>query len=153
MAFKLPAKRRRRSSIDTPPVNSSSRHRSSSGARSSPIHPSGRNAEQRVSLIPRNYREGSTARSIRTASVLRSDVDDVSERHADVDENGENDSVHEVFMAVDMRDRGTVGCCYYVAAKETLYLMDDIKAAGLEVIDLRAWTSLCDQEILFISRP
>lgn len=152
MAFKLPAKRCRRSSIDTPPVTSSNRHRSSSVVRFSPIHSSGRNAEQSVSRIPRNYREGSTAKSMRAAAVLRSDVDDVSEHHADADENGEDDSIQEVVMAVDMRDRGTIGCCYYVAAKETLYLMADIKAAGLEVIDLRTWTDLCNQEILFILR-
>jgi len=135
MAFKLPTKRRRRLSINTPSVTSSSRHRSSSVVRSSPIHPSERNAERRVSLVPRNYREGSTARSVRAASVLPSGID-VSERHANADGN-EDDSIQEVVMAVDMRDRGTVGCCYYVAAQEALYLMADIKAAGLEVIDLR----------------
>jgi len=153
MAFKLPTKRRRRSSIDTPPVTSSSWHRSSSVARSSPMQPSGRNTEQRVSLVPRDYREGSTARSVRAASVLRSDIEDASERHADADGNGEDDSNQEVVMAVDMRDRGIIGCCYYAAAKETLYLMADIKAAGLEVIDLRTWTNLCNEEMLFISWP
>jgi len=117
------------------------------------MQPSGRNAEQRVSLVPRDYREGSTARSVRAASVLRSDIDDASECHADADGNGEDDSNHEVVMAVDMRDRGTIGCCYYAAAKETLYLMADIKAAGLEVIDLRTWTNPCNEEMLFISWP
>ena len=38
-------------------------------------------------------------------------------------------------MAVDMRDRGTVGCSYYVAREEKLYFMDDVPFGGIEVID------------------
>ena len=50
---------------------------------------------------------------------------------------GEDEPISEIVMAVDMRDRGTVGCCYYVAATETLYMTADVKSAGLEIIDLR----------------
>ncbi|KAF2748154.1 hypothetical protein M011DRAFT_422382 [Sporormia fimetaria CBS 119925] len=39
-------------------------------------------------------------------------------------------------MAVDLRERGTVGCCYYVAREETLYFMEDVKIGGLEVVDI-----------------
>lgn len=45
----------------------------------------------------------------------------------------------ERIMAVDMRDRGSIGCCYYIAANETLYLLEDIKSGGLETIDLREY--------------
>jgi DNA mismatch repair protein MSH5 len=38
-------------------------------------------------------------------------------------------------MALDMRDRSTVGCCYYVAREEKLYLMEDVQLGGLGVID------------------
>lgn len=40
-------------------------------------------------------------------------------------------------MAVDMRDRGTVGCCYYVARTEKLHLMEDVKFGSADVVDMR----------------
>lgn len=46
----------------------------------------------------------------------------------------EADHLNEVIMAIDLRDRGTVGCCYYVAREEKLYLMEDAKHGGLEVV-------------------
>ena len=62
-------------------------------------------------------------------SALRPE-DDVA-----VDEREDNDAANEVVMALDMRDRGTVGCCYYVAREEKLYFMDDIKFGGIDVVD------------------
>ena len=53
----------------------------------------------------------------------------------EVNELGEKENLEEVIMAIDMRDRGTIGCCYYAAAGEALYMMADVKSAGLEVID------------------
>ena len=44
------------------------------------------------------------------------------------------DYLNEVIMAIDLRDRGTVGCCYYVAMDEKLYLMEDVKHGGLEIV-------------------
>jgi DNA mismatch repair protein MSH5 len=44
--------------------------------------------------------------------------------------------MNEIIMAVEMKERGTVGCAYYVAREATLYLMEDIKMAGLETIDM-----------------
>ena len=38
-------------------------------------------------------------------------------------------------MAIDMKERGTIGCAYYVTREERLYLLEDIKTAGMEVID------------------
>jgi DNA mismatch repair protein MSH5 len=38
-------------------------------------------------------------------------------------------------MAVDMRNRGILGCAYYVAREEKLYLMEDIKMAELDIVD------------------
>lgn len=59
------------------------------------------------------------------------------EDEADIEEREEDDALNEVVMAVDMRDRGTVGCCYYVAREERLYFMEDVKHGGLDVIDTR----------------
>ena len=57
----------------------------------------------------------------------------------DVEEIEEDESMLERIMAIDMRDRGCIGCCYYVAANEALYLLEDIKSGGLETIDLREY--------------
>ena len=46
----------------------------------------------------------------------------------------EVEHLNEVIMAVDMRNRGTVGCCYYVVMEEKLYLMEDVTHGGLEVV-------------------
>lgn len=45
------------------------------------------------------------------------------------------DALNEVIMAVDLRERGTVGCCYYVARDEKLCFMEDVKFGGVDVVD------------------
>lgn len=45
------------------------------------------------------------------------------------------DAMHEVIMAVNVTDRGTVGCAYYVARNETLYFMEDVKLGGPDIVD------------------
>jgi len=46
-----------------------------------------------------------------------------------------NDALNEVIMAVDLHERNTVGCCYYVARDEKLYFMEDAKLGGVDVVD------------------
>jgi DNA mismatch repair protein MSH5 len=43
--------------------------------------------------------------------------------------------MNEIIMAIDLRDRGTIGCAYYVVREEKLCLMEDIKMARLDIID------------------
>lgn len=45
------------------------------------------------------------------------------------------DALNEVIMAVDLRERGTVGCCYYIARDEKLCFMEDVKFGGVDVVD------------------
>lgn len=71
-----------------------------------------------------------------------SDHDMRPEDEADIDEREENDALNEVVMAVDLRDGGTVGCCYYVAREEKLYFMEDVKYGGLDIIDTRKRSSI-----------
>lgn len=40
-----------------------------------------------------------------------------------------------VIAAIDMKDYGTVGCAYYSAEEETLYLLGDSRSGGMEAID------------------
>ena len=51
------------------------------------------------------------------------------------DFEGDLDLQNEVVMAVNLTDRGTVGCAYYVARDEKLYFMEDVRFGGPEVID------------------
>ncbi|OAG13030.1 uncharacterized protein CC84DRAFT_1255161 [Paraphaeosphaeria sporulosa] len=46
-----------------------------------------------------------------------------------------DDTLSEVVMAIDLQQKDTVGCCYYVAREERLYFTEDIKLGGLAVID------------------
>ena len=45
------------------------------------------------------------------------------------------DMQNEIVMAVNLTDRGNVGCAYYVASNEKLYFMEDVKMGGPDVID------------------
>lgn len=49
----------------------------------------------------------------------------------------DDDSLNEIIMAVDVRERGTVGCAYYIAAEEKLCFMEDIKLGGPDIVDAR----------------
>lgn len=46
-----------------------------------------------------------------------------------------DDELGHVIAAVDMKDTDTVGCAYYSAEEETLYLLSDSQSGGMDVID------------------
>ena len=62
------------------------------------------------------------------------------EDDAEVERREVDDSLDEIIAAFDLRDRGTVGCCFFVAREEKLYLTEDSKYGGLEVIDTRKYS-------------
>lgn len=66
-------------------------------------------------------------------STARTQPEDASEL---LDDEGLDD-LHETIMAIDMRERGTVGCAYYVAQTEKLHLMEDVRLGSAEVVDMR----------------
>ena len=78
------------------------------------------------------------SRSVASHSVAReTTVGAGSEASREEDERDEYvDALDEVVMAVDMRNNGVVGCAYYVARDETLYLMQDAQLGGKDMIDL-----------------
>lgn len=49
--------------------------------------------------------------------------------------DGDLDFLEEVVMAVNLLERGTLGCAYYVAKNETLYFMEDTKLASAALIE------------------
>ncbi len=57
------------------------------------------------------------------------------ETDADIEQREDADLLNEVIMAVDMRDRGNVGFCYYVAKDQQIALLSDVQGGGLEIID------------------
>ena len=68
-------------------------------------------------------------------SSTPSERDIRAEDAAAIADREDADSLQEVIMCVDMRDRGTVGCCYYVARDQKLFVMADLIYGGIEVID------------------
>jgi DNA mismatch repair protein MSH5 len=54
-----------------------------------------------------------------------------------VEDVDDSDALNEVVLAVDLRERGTVGCAYYVARDEKLYFMEDAQLGGVETIEAR----------------
>lgn len=46
------------------------------------------------------------------------------------------DSLNEVIMCIDMRNKGAIGCCYYVARDQKLFVMADVSHGGIEVIEI-----------------
>ena len=145
MAFKvprLPAKRRLSSSTDAPSISPSIPQPSSSLSYSSPTSRAVARPHKRVGLVPRSLGANSAASlsAPRDPDVFQQSSTPVHARiiqEQDGDEVEEDESLAERIMAVDMRNRGDIGCCYYVAQHEALYLLEDIRSAGLETIDLR----------------
>jgi DNA mismatch repair protein MSH5 len=46
------------------------------------------------------------------------------------------DDLAEIVMAVDMKEKGTVGCCFYIAREEKLSVLSDIQFGGKDLIDM-----------------
>lgn len=47
------------------------------------------------------------------------------------------ETLSEVIMAVELTDRGSIGCAYYVSRTETLYFMEDVRMGDAEMVDAR----------------
>jgi hypothetical protein len=85
----------------------------------------------RISLRPQSS-QSSFSPSRQDENVIRAGI---VESDAETKMREDADALNEIIMAVDLRDRGTIGCAYYVAREEKLYLMEDIKMGGLEIIE------------------
>lgn len=151
MAFRVPAKRRRPSSVARSKSSNVSGTGQSSVAGSSPTL---RAQAKKYAVFPSDRRGSLRTASAREESVLSSshlalrhrdphlpsteqlDGGISPERDAEINEREEDDSMNEVVMAVDLRDRGTVGCAYYVAREQKLYMTEDVRLGGIEVISM-----------------
>ncbi|PYH95934.1 DNA mismatch repair protein Msh5 [Aspergillus ellipticus CBS 707.79] len=54
---------------------------------------------------------------------------------SDLYERSIDDELEQVVVAVDIRDSGTVGCSYYSAQEEKLYLLGDLRYSNAEIIE------------------
>jgi DNA mismatch repair protein MSH5 len=51
-----------------------------------------------------------------------------------------DESSDHVIMALDIKERGSVGCAYYVAKEERLFCMEDVSKGGRETVDKCEYT-------------
>lgn len=51
-------------------------------------------------------------------------------------EEAEDESLDHVIMAIDIRDRDTAGCAYYIARQQSLMCMEDVIGGGKDVLDM-----------------
>ena len=132
----------------------SKRHLTSSSGRSAtPTSTQVRSLQQlskRIIVQHRNQRGSSTSLASSfgphlhdSSSATHSRIDFAPERDTDINEREEDDSLNEVVMAIDLRDRGTVGCAYYIAREEKLYMMQDMSSGGIETVELRKCSPTC----------
>lgn len=137
-----PFKRRRVSSASSNHQPSyrgqSSRFRSSSSRTSSVPQDGNRSSsmhhpppKQRISIKSESSHVAAPSSMILDEATSLQDLEDES----DVQGREECDSMNEIVMAVELKERGTIGCAYYVAREEKLCMMADISMAGLDMID------------------
>ena len=138
------AKRRRDISIAaTPIVNQNNDSRASSVLQSSPLRHLQRTKHlqqrvtKRVSLDLSKARPGSSNSPSHIRSAHHHSLSSVATSGVYIEEDSNPD---EVIMCVDMRERGTVGCCYFESSTGSLHLVEDIQCGGLDVIDTCEYT-------------
>lgn len=76
-------------------------------------------------------------------SAAATDNESIPEVRLDDDQDLEN--LSEVVMAVNLTDRGAVGCAYYVAQTETLYFMEDAQMSDAAMVES------CESPLLMIA--
>jgi DNA mismatch repair protein MSH5 len=71
----------------------------------------------------------------RAASTSQGPLPHDDEQSAVADEDDTDEVLDNVVMAIDMKERGTVGCAYYVAREERLFCLEDIVNGGNDVVE------------------
>ncbi|KAL8718148.1 MAG: hypothetical protein Q9225_004683 [Loekoesia sp. 1 TL-2023] len=150
MALRMPAKRRRPPSVTAFRSSNVSVEDRSSQAGSSPTlraqvdrfsrqssvkRLASCNERERATLVTSSSQLGQQQLGLHPGNDGRLDAGSSPECDPDINEREEDDSMNEVIMAVDLRDRGTVGCAYYVAREEKLYMMEDVRFGGIEIVE------------------
>ncbi|CEN62376.1 hypothetical protein ASPCAL09011 [Aspergillus calidoustus] len=79
----------------------------------------------------------SAASTQQTSRLRRAETSSVADnnRESSTTEQPETEDFDQIIAAIDMREAGTVGCSWYSAHEEKLYLMEDIKFSNTEILD------------------
>ncbi|TID21741.1 hypothetical protein E2P81_ATG05007 [Venturia nashicola] len=121
---------------------------SRASATPAPSRPSATPAPSRQSATPAPSRPSVTPAPVRLHSRIRIaqsqsgsavPMEDSHDPCHEGEADDDADSLNEVILAVDLRERGTVGCAYYVASDEKLYFMEDARLGGVETIEARKY--------------
>lgn len=70
-----------------------------------------------------------------TPSSLRQDDAHDDLVSMDIQEDGAPEGQDETILAIEMKENGNIGCAYYVARDEALFLQEDVPMAGLDFIE------------------
>ena len=127
-----PSTRKRRRTTNPPYITPRSYNRRFDNRDGTPSLDPGSTSRVR---FPNSQRSSTTRPPIPQSSISNLVDDEILQQSID-------DDLGQVIVAIDTRDSGTVGCSYYSAQEETLYLMGDIHFAGNETIDSCSSSSL-----------
>ena len=58
-----------------------------------------------------------------------------SVRIGTIDDTRDDDFLEQVILAVDIKEKGKVGCAYYIAGEERLLCMEEVIGGGAEVVE------------------
>ncbi|KAJ5664349.1 hypothetical protein N7507_005080 [Penicillium longicatenatum] len=84
---------------------------------------------------PFDFQRSSIHPSLSTARQLQTPFWTETEHEAAYSESSIDDDLGHVIVAFDIKDYGTVGCAYYSADHEKMYLLGDSRSGGMETID------------------
>lgn len=126
----IPSTRSGSQQTTAPRQPSASRRLSVGAGRRRTLPPRSRSNRSQVSVASSRTFVGDGQDDGRSVAVSGQRHDPLSDR---VDDDLE--SFHEIIMAVNVSDRGTVGCAYYVARTEKLHFMEDAQLGGADVVD------------------
>ncbi|KAI1005835.1 hypothetical protein K3495_g2390 [Podosphaera aphanis] len=115
----------RKSSFSLSGSNSQSHPAPPSPATPVPSHP------KRISVRTAGSKYSATL----STPAQENDLSGQVETNLEIQSREDSDAMNDVFMAIDMRDHGTIGCTYYVPREQKLYMMQDIKMDHPDTID------------------
>lgn len=100
--------------------------------------------EPSSSRIPRHTLGEEGSSQTRNTGIQSSTTADVSceDRIQEDTEQNSDEDIDTVIMAIDMKDRGTLGCCYYAVREEKLYIFADARVADTTIIET-SWSLPC----------
>ena len=69
-----------------------------------------------------------------------------TETHIEINDTDSfpGDDLGHIIAAFDIKDYGTVGCSYYLAEEEKIYMLGDSRSGGMETIEARTFIGSTD---------